>query len=99
MDIHQVRAFTPQIRAIAKKHGIASVYLFGSVAKSTTTQTSDVDFLVKMDDGASLFGVAGFLHECEKLLGVQVDVIPYSLLSAINDKDFVINIQKDVVML
>ncbi|MBI9049205.1 MAG: nucleotidyltransferase domain-containing protein [Anaerolineaceae bacterium] len=99
MDIHQIRAFTPQIQAIAKKHGITSVYLFGSVAKLTTTQSSDVDFLVKMDDGASLFGMAGFLYECEKLLGVPVDVIPYSLLNDIDDRDFATNIQKDAVML
>jgi len=36
------------------------IFVFGSVVREESTPQSDVDFLVEMQDGASLFGIAGF---------------------------------------
>ena len=60
MNINQIQQYAPQIMTIAKKHGISKIYVFGSVARGESTPRSDVDFLVEMHEGASLFGVAGF---------------------------------------
>jgi predicted nucleotidyltransferase len=57
MNIDQVRKFAPQIHKIAMKHGISKIYLFGSVARGEPGMHSDVDFLVEMRAGASLFGI------------------------------------------
>jgi uncharacterized protein len=97
MNFDQIRQFSPQLVKIARKHGITNIYVFGSVARGDTTAQSDVDFLVEMQEGASLFGVAGFSYESEKLLGVSVDVIPISALSQVKDQEFVINIKREAV--
>jgi uncharacterized protein len=99
MNINQIRQFAPQIRRIAQKHGISRIYVFGSVARGEPSAKSDVDFLVEMQAGASMFGAAGFCYEAEKLLGVPVDVVPLSLLPDIDDREFVVSIQQDAVML
>ncbi len=99
MNFDQVRQYAPQLVKIAKKHGIAKIYVFGSVARGEATDLSDIDFLVEMYEGASLFGVGGFSYETEKLLGVPVDVVPLSTLSQVDDRAFVINIQREAVPL
>jgi predicted nucleotidyltransferase len=99
MNLDQIQQFTPQLLKIAQKYGISRLYIFGSVARGDTTSKSDVDFLVEMQEGAALFGVAGFSYETEKLLGIPVDVVPLSLLPQIEDRDFVMNIQREAVLL
>ncbi len=99
MNLDQIQQFTPQLLKIAQKYGISKPYIFGSVARRDTTSKSDVDFLVEMQEGATLFGVAGFSYETEKLLGIPVDVVPLSLLPQIEDRDFVMNIQREAVLL
>lgn len=99
MDFDQIRKFTPQLQQLAQKFGIARLYVFGSVARGEATGRSDVDFLVEMQSGASLFGVAGFSYEAEKLLGVAVDVIPISSLPHVQDQEFVRNVQREAILL
>jgi predicted nucleotidyltransferase len=99
MNLETLRKFTPQLNQIAQKHGIEKLYVFGSIARGEATSKSDVDFLVEMEPKASLFGVAGFSFEAEKLLALRVDVIPASLLPEITDRVFVQNIQREVVAL
>ncbi len=99
MKYDLVRQLAPQILKIAEKHGISKVYVFGSTARGEATDQSDVDFLVEMQEGASLFGVGGFGYEAEKLLGVPVDVVPLSALPQVKDREFVKNIQRDAISL
>jgi uncharacterized protein len=99
MNFDQIRQFAPQILKIAQKHGIARVFVFGSAARGEDSPASDVDLLVEMQDGASLFGVAGFSFETEKLLGLHVDVVPLSVLPQVKDRDFVVNIQREAIAL
>lgn len=99
MNLNEIQHVAPEIIRIAKRHGISKIYIFGSVARGNTTRRSDVDFLVEMDEGASLFGIAGFGYEVEKLLGLQVDVVPISVLPQIKDRQFVENIQKEAIAL
>jgi predicted nucleotidyltransferase len=99
MNFEQIRQFTPRLLKIAQKYGITKIYVFGSVARRDTTSHSDVDFLVEMQDGASLFGVAGFSYETENLLGIPVDVVPVSALSQVEDRQFVMTIQNEAISL
>jgi predicted nucleotidyltransferase len=73
--------------------------VFGSIVRGENTSQSDVDLLVEMQEGVSLFGLAGFGYETEKLLGVPVDVVPLSVLPQVKDQQFVSNIQKEAVAL
>ncbi len=99
MNLDEIQHIAPEIIRIAQKYGISKIFVFGSVARGNATRRSDVDLLVEMDEGASLFGMAGFGYEVEKLLGLQVDVVPISVLPQIKDRQFVENIQKEAVAL
>jgi uncharacterized protein len=99
MKFDQIREFAPQLFKIAQKYGITRIYVFGSVARGDATPQSDIDFLVEMEAGASLFGVGGFSYETEKLLGTRVDVVPLSTLPQVKDREFAANIQREAVAL
>jgi len=64
-----------QILALAAKHGAYNVRIFGSVAQGTAKDSSDVDFLVELEDGRSLFDLGGLLADLQQLLHRQVDVL------------------------
>ena len=64
-----------QILALAAKYGASDIRVFGSVARGTADDNSDVDFLVNLAPGRSLFDLGGLLYELQKLLGRNVDVV------------------------
>jgi predicted nucleotidyltransferase len=64
-----------QILALAAKHGAYNVRVFGSVAQGTADESSDIDFLVDLEDGRSLFDLGGFLMDLQSLLQRKVDVL------------------------
>ena len=64
-----------QILRIAARHGAHNVRVFGSVARGEADEASDVDFLVEMEPGRSLFDLGGLLVDLRELLGCAVDVV------------------------
>ncbi|MGH7165230.1 MAG: nucleotidyltransferase family protein [Nitrospiraceae bacterium] len=64
-----------EVLKIAARHGARNVRIFGSVARGEADRESDVDFLVEMDTGRSLFDLGGLLADLEALLGCKVDVV------------------------
>lgn len=64
-----------QIKAIVARHHGKSVALFGSVARGEETPSSDLDFLVDFDVGASLFDLVRIEMDLAELLGCDVDVV------------------------
>jgi predicted nucleotidyltransferase len=63
------------ILALAAKHGATDVRVFGSVARGDEDETSDIDVLVKMLPGRSLFDMGGLLMDLRDLLGCKVDLV------------------------
>ena len=63
------------IIALACKHGAQSVRVFGSVARGDSGPESDVDLLVKMEEGRSLLDLSAMTLDLKELLGVNVDVV------------------------
>ena len=59
---------------IADQHGAHNLRIFGSVAKGTDGVDSDVDLLVDIDKGISLFDYVGLIQALEELLGCKVDL-------------------------
>ncbi len=49
------------IMALAAKHGARSVRVFGSVARGEPGPESDVDLLVKMEEGRSLLDLSAMV--------------------------------------
>ena len=64
-----------EILRIAAEHGARNVRVFGSVARGEADEESDIDFLVEMEPGRSLFDLGGLQMELEGLLGHRVDVV------------------------
>ena len=64
-----------EILAVATRHGAHNVRVFGSVARGEADEHSDVDFLVDMEPGRSLFDMGGLLMDLQELLGRGVDVV------------------------
>ena len=63
-----------EILAICTKYGAKNVRVFGSVARGAAQEDSDIDLLVEMEKGRSLFDLLGCQMEVEKLLDNRVDM-------------------------
>jgi predicted nucleotidyltransferase len=64
-----------EILRIAAEYGARNVRVFGSTARGSATDASDVDILVDLDEGRSLLDQVGLQQELEELLGRKVDVV------------------------
>lgn len=71
-----------KILALAAKRGIRNVRVFGSMARDTTTASSDVDLLVELEEGRSGLVLGGFLQDVSDLLSKPVDVVTEKSLHA-----------------
>jgi hypothetical protein len=60
---------------LAAKYGARNVRAFGSLARGEADESSDVDLLVELEPGRSLFDLGGLQFELEALLGGRVDVV------------------------
>jgi uncharacterized protein len=69
------------INRIATAHGARNVRVFGSVARGESSGSSDLDLLVEMTEGRSLFDLVALGADLEEALGVAVDVVTEKSLS------------------
>lgn len=76
MTIYErLQANRERILQTAAKYGAYNVRIFGSVARGEADASSDVDFLVEMEPGRSLFDLGGLLMDLQELLNCKVDVV------------------------
>ncbi|MBV9689060.1 MAG: nucleotidyltransferase family protein [Ktedonobacteraceae bacterium] len=60
---------------MAAKRGASNIHIFGSVARGEADSESDIDLLVDLEPGRSLFDLGGLLMDLQDLLGHKVDVV------------------------
>jgi uncharacterized protein len=74
---HVVRSFitSRSWSAYVVGGGVRRFELFGSAARDDFTPTSDLDFLVEFDSGASLERYLGLRDDMEALFGRSVDLV------------------------
>lgn len=70
-----ILAHREEILAIARRHGVHDLHLFGSVARGDQREDSDLDIIARFDPGRSLFDQGALLMDLQDLLGIQVHVI------------------------
>ena len=99
MKIEELKRAKQKLYQIAARHGISRVFVFGSVARGESTDISDVDFLIEMDESVSALGVGAFQYEVQQLLGIHIDVIPTFALDKVDDQEFIRSVQADAVAL
>lgn len=73
-DLDELRSRRDEILKIAARHGVFDIRVFGSVARGDAGDGSDVDFLVDIEKGRSLFDLGGFYADLEDLLACKIDV-------------------------
>lgn len=79
------QAFEPHrtaIRIIVESNKGANPRVFGSVARGTDTETSDLDIVIERRAGLSLFDLAKIHLAIEDLIGVPVDVVTLGSIPA-----------------
>ena len=70
-----LRARRDEILAVAAEHGASNVRVFGSVARGDDDDASDIDLLIDLEPGRSLFDLAGLHVDLQEKLGGRVDVV------------------------
>lgn len=63
-----------KVLAIATARGASNLRVFGSVAKGADQEGSDLDLLVDIHPGISLFEYIGLQLDIQEALGVRVDL-------------------------
>jgi predicted nucleotidyltransferase len=64
-----------EIIRLAEMRGCRNVRVFGSIVHAENRPDSDVDFLVDLDSGRTIFDLARFLGDLRDLLGTEIDVV------------------------
>lgn len=78
-----LRAHRAELDLLFERYGARDARLFGSVARVTAHEGSDIDILVEMDpaEGNLLMRASGLMEEARALLGRDdVDIFPAQLL-------------------
>ena len=65
---------------LARRHGASNVRVFGSVARREERPNSDVDFLVDLEEGRTLFDLAALRADLRELLDAPVDLVEATCL-------------------
>lgn len=64
-----------QVLALCKRYGITRMVAFGSRARGQARHDSDLDLMVRLPAGSSLFDQANLIADLEDLLAMKVDVV------------------------
>ncbi len=78
-----IDAHRDEFQTLLTKYAATNPRLFGSVARGTAHQDSDIDILVEMDphDGHLLMRASGLMEETRSLFGRDdIDIFPMQLL-------------------
>ena len=80
--IYTIEALKEMIAPIAKKYHLPGVYLFGSYARGTATEVSDIDLLVDTTGTSltSLLALGALYCDLEEALKKPIDLITISSL-------------------
>ncbi len=70
-----IRNHRQQILALADRHGIEAVRVFGSMVRGDADDASDVDLLVSLPEGKSGLVLGGLLMDVQDLLQRRVDIV------------------------
>lgn len=82
-----IESHREQLLSLARRRGIASIRVFGSMARNEARDDSDVDLLVTLTPGTSALALGGLLLDAQELLGRHVDVVTEaSLHPALRDR-------------
>ena len=71
----ELRRRRDTVLAIAARHGVSQVRVFGSVARGEERPDSDIDLLIDLDDDRGFADYLEFAEEIETLFGRRVEIV------------------------
>jgi predicted nucleotidyltransferase len=74
-EFQKIQQKKNEILFVARQHGIVNIRIFGSVARGEDNLQSDIDLLVDLEEGRTLFDLGGALVKLQDLLGRKVDIV------------------------
>ena len=80
--IYTIVQIKERIEPVARRYDLSAVYLFGSYAKGSATEDSDVDILVDKT-GSSLvgmFAMGGLYNDLHEAVGKKISLLTTSAL-------------------
>lgn len=75
LSLRHIQQHRDELMAIAKRHGVISVRIFGSVARGEATAMSDLDLIVEVQPGVGLLTLSAFALDVETLFGTPTQVV------------------------
>ena len=81
---------------ILKEEGATRAALFGSVVRGEAKEGSDIDILIDLPRGKTLFDLAGIKIRLEESLGREVDVITYNSIDPLI-RDYILKDQLRII--
>ncbi len=74
MTLEELRSRRRDVIAVAGRHGASRLRVFGSLARQTPDNASDLDLLVDLEPGRTLLDLVALERDLAALLGCRVDV-------------------------
>jgi len=71
----EMRRRREDVLAIAGRHGVSRIRLFGSVARGEERPDSDIDLLIDLDDKHGFGDYLGFIEELERMFARRVEIV------------------------
>ena len=78
--LDEIRARRDEIYALARKHKVERLWVFGSCARREERPDSDVDYLVKSGDSMTAGDRLSFKFAVSDMLGCRTDVVSVTQL-------------------
>ncbi len=72
-----IQTIRKRVVPVLRRYGVKRAAVFGSFARGEERKMSDVDVLVEVPSGMSLFGFSGLKLDLEDRLGRKVDLVSY----------------------
>ena len=73
--VSEIKNKRKEILQIASNYGATNIRVFGSVARGEEKQNSDIDLLVTLEEGRSLFDLIDLKIKLEEILNRKVDLV------------------------
>lgn len=89
------QAIKKQIVPILKRQGVTKAALFGSCARGEEKRNSDIDLLIKLKRGKTLFDIVRLKSDLEERLGRKVDLVEYDAIRPLL-RDIILSEQKSI---
>jgi predicted nucleotidyltransferase len=75
-----VASLVERILPVLQQYGVRRAGVFGSYARADATADSDLDLLVELPPGSSLFDLVGLQLDLSETLDIEVDANTYNAI-------------------